>query len=44
MPAERGQPVEILEGQEFTDLVEAEWTVFKMRWRAHTGRDLDEGS
>jgi hypothetical protein len=43
MPAERGQPVEILEGEEFTDLAVAEWTVFKLRWRDHTGRDLDEG-
>ena len=42
LPAERGQPVRILEGQEFTDLAVAEWTVFKLRWQAHTGRDLDE--
>ena len=42
LPAERGQPVEILEDQEFNDLAAAEWTVFKLRWKAHTGRDLDE--
>ena len=42
LPAERGQPVEILEDQEFNDLATAEWTVFKLRWKAHTGRDLDE--
>ena len=41
LPAERGQAVEILEGQEFTDLEEAEWAVFKLRWNAHTGRELD---
>ncbi len=41
LPAERGQPVEILSGQEFTDLAAAEWTVFKLRWQAHTGRDLE---
>lgn len=40
LPAERGQPVEILEGQEFTDLDAAEWAVFKLRWEAHTGREL----
>lgn len=42
LPAERGQPMEILEGPVFTDLAVAEWTVFKLRWQAHTGRDLDK--
>ena len=32
LPAERGQPVEILPDQVFTDLAEAEWAVFKLRW------------
>lgn len=41
MPAERGQPFEIVDDQEFTDLAVAEWTVFKLRWQSHTGRDLD---
>ncbi len=41
LPAERGAPVEILESQEFTDLDEAEWAVFKLRWKAQTGRALD---
>ena len=41
LPAERGQPVEILEEQEFTDLAEAEWAVFKLRWKAHGGPDLE---
>ena len=41
MPAERGMAVEILQGQEFTSLEDAEWAVFKLRWKAHTGRDLD---
>jgi hypothetical protein len=41
LPAARGAPVEILKGQEFTDLEDAEWAVFKLRWKAHTGRDLD---
>ena len=34
-------PVEILEDMEFTDLEAAEWTVFKLRWKAHGGPDLD---
>lgn len=42
MPAERGQPVEILPEWEFTDLAVAEWEVFKLRWKASTGQDLDE--
>ena len=42
LPAERGQPVEILNDWEFSDLSEAEWQVFKLRWLAHTGQDLEE--
>lgn len=42
LPAERGQPVELLDGTEFTDLAEAEWAVFKLRWKAHTGKDLEQ--
>lgn len=41
MAQERGQPVEILHEYEFTDLKEAEWTVFQLRWRQHTGVELD---
>ena len=41
LPAERGMPVEILEDQEFADLEAAEWAVFKLRWKAHGGPDLD---
>ena len=41
LPAERGQPVEVLEDHEFTDLAEAEWAVFKLRWLAHTGHSLE---
>ena len=32
--------VEILEDAVFTDPDEAEWAVFKLRWKAHTGEDL----
>lgn len=42
LPAERGQPVELLDGMEFTDLAEAEWAVFMLRWKAHTGQDLEQ--
>ena len=33
-------PVEILEHAVFTDPDEAEWTVFRLRWKAHTGAAL----
>ncbi|MEM7168631.1 MAG: hypothetical protein AAF530_00555 [Pseudomonadota bacterium] len=42
LPAERGQGVEILKDQLFTDLAEAEWEVFKRRWQAHGGQNLDQ--
>ncbi len=42
LPAERGQPVELLDGMEFTDLAEAEWAVFRLRWKAHTGQNLEQ--
>ena len=42
LPAERGQPVEILTDWEFSDLAQAEWQVFKLRWKTHTGQDLEE--
>lgn len=42
MPAERGQPIQILDGWEFDDLAVAEWEVFKLRWHATTGVDLGE--
>ena len=41
LPPERGMPVEILEDQEFTDLAEAEWAIFQLRWKAHGGPDLE---
>ena len=41
LPAERGMPVEILEDQVFTDLAEAEWAIFKLRWKAHGGPHLE---
>lgn len=37
----RGEPVRLLEDQVFSTLEEAEWAVFKLRWKKHTGHDLD---
>ena len=42
LPADRGQPVEIINSLKFTNLVEAEWEVFKLRWKANTGQDLEQ--
>lgn len=36
-----GQSVRILEDQVFHDLAAAEWHVFKLRWKAHTGEELN---
>jgi hypothetical protein len=36
----RGQPVRVLHNMVFADRTEAEWAVFKLRWREHTGQDL----
>lgn len=42
LPAKRGEPIEILDDREFTDLAVAEWEVFKLRWKSHTGQDLEQ--
>ena len=42
LPAERGHPVGIVPGYEFTDLAEPEWTVFRLRWKAETGIELED--
>jgi hypothetical protein len=40
LPAVRGSPVIRHNDQIFATTDEAEWTVFKLRWRDHTGRTL----
>ncbi len=37
----RGEPPEVVEGVVYTTIEEAEWEVFKIRWKAETGEDLD---
>lgn len=44
MPAARGEPVDVVAGYEFSDLKEAEWTVFQLRWREQTGKPLSLAS
>lgn len=36
----RGAPVALVPGHVFTTLAAAEWAVFKLRWKALTGREL----
>lgn len=36
----RGAPVELVQGYRFTSPEEAEWCVFKLRWKALTGEEL----
>ena len=36
----RGKPIEVVEGVVYTSIEEAEWEVFKIRWKALTGEEL----
>jgi hypothetical protein len=40
-PGGRGKPFEILDEHRFSSLDEAEWAVFRLRWKEHTGQDLN---
>ena len=40
-PGERGKPIELLREHIFTSKEEAEWAVFRLRWKEHTGEDLN---
>ena len=44
LPGKRGVPVTLHEDVVFTDLGEAEWYIFKLRWKKRTGVDLDQVS
>ncbi len=41
MSGRRGVPPTPVEGVVFTSLAEAEWSVFRRRWREITGEDLN---
>jgi len=40
-PPGRGTAVELLDGPAYDDPLQAEWAIFKLRWQALTGEDLD---
>ena len=41
MSGQRGVPAAPIDHDVFTDLAEAEWAVFRRRWRELTGEDLN---
>lgn len=41
MPVDRAEPIAIEDGPVFTDIEAAEWEVFRRRWRAITGEDIN---
>jgi hypothetical protein len=41
MGAQPGAPIDPVPGYRFASIAEAEWAVFRLRWKALTGRDLD---
>jgi hypothetical protein len=41
MPPERHKPLRIEEEPVFTSREEAEWEMFRRRWKAHTGENLN---
>lgn len=41
MPPRRSDPIAIEASRVFTSREEAEWEVFRRRWRAHTGEDIN---
>ena len=40
-PGECGKPIELLPEHRFSSREEAEWAVFRMRWKQHTGEELN---
>ena len=40
IPKRRGDPMPFVDDRVFTNLAEAEWQVFKLRWQEMTGRTL----
>jgi hypothetical protein len=41
MPARRAEPLAIEDQPVFTSREEAEWEVFRRRWKAHTGENIN---
>jgi branched-chain amino acid transport system permease protein len=41
MPPRRSDPIQIEDGRFFSSREEAEWEVFRRRWRLHTGQEIN---
>lgn len=41
MPPDRAEPIAVEDSAVFTNIEEAEWEVFRRRWRAITGEDIN---
>lgn len=42
MPTNRAEPIEIEDGPVFATREEAEWELFRRRWRDHTGEIINQ--
>lgn len=40
LSGEKGEPIVLHKDKVFHDLAAAEWAVFKLRWKKHTGHEL----
>jgi hypothetical protein len=41
LPGVQGQPIRMFGDKVFHSVEEAEWEIFKLRWKRHTGADLE---
>lgn len=41
MPPDRADPIVIEDGRSFASREEAEWELFRRRWREHTGEEIN---
>ncbi len=41
LPGKRGVPLTFHDDVKFDNLADGEWHIFKLRWKKHTGEDLD---
>jgi hypothetical protein len=42
MPPDRSDPIELENDLVFSTREEAEWEIFRRRWREHTGEDINQ--
>ena len=42
MPPDRSEPIELEDDRVFATREEAEWEIFRRRWREHTGEDINQ--